>query len=100
MEFTRANNELDLGQDVRLNAPVAELFLDSSRTTELWPEEIANSPSFLQQIELHKELNEHLDQILDSIPQPTITLEAATKSGHITESQVEKLYSYLSGLLT
>jgi predicted nucleotidyltransferase len=79
--------------------PVIESFLNSALAVEIWPAEIASDKNFLKQIELHRELNEHLDTILTNLPRPDISLKTATEKGYVTEIQITKLYASLNALL-
>jgi hypothetical protein len=72
---------------------------DNLRAQEFWPEEIAKNPSFQGQLEAHRQVNQCLDEVIGCLPGPTVRLEAAVKSGHITEAQTGNLYNRLGDLL-
>lgn len=99
MELSGVNREIDPLQGIEVAVPATESFLDPSNKEGLWPEEVVSDPAFAQQLEAHREVSRHLDEVLECLPGPTTTLESAIKQGYLTESQVEKLYLYLSDLL-
>lgn len=99
MDYEKNNNNQESIQKISLNPPVVESFLDPARAVEVWPEDIATNKIFLEQIEMRKELNEHLDDILKCLPQPDLSLQAAVVQGYITEQQVAELYESFSKLL-
>jgi len=98
MEYGRATKEVNATHEAKVETPVAEILLDPARAAEIWPQEAAY-PCFLDQIGQRKELVEQLDATLSSIPSPIMSLEAAAKTGFVTEVQLKKLYLGLSETL-
>lgn len=76
-----------------------ESFFDPACAAEIWPESIANSDVFTQQIEQRKELNKRLNDILNSLPRPDMPLEIAIYLGYVIEKQIIEIYTSLSVLL-
>lgn len=80
-------------------APGVELLLDIEHAKDIWPKEIAEDKTFLEQVESRRELNRRLDTVLSALPHPDVTLEQAISTGKLKEDQVADLYESLSGLL-
>lgn len=99
MNHEKIYNYQEFIQKISLNSPAVESFLDPAYAAEVWPEDIATNKIFLEQIEMRKELNEHLDDILKCLPRPDLSLQAAVGLGHITEQQVAMLYESFNKLL-
>lgn len=98
MKRETLNNAESIGETMP-ESPVVELFLAPERAGEVWPEQIANNQSFLEQLEAHNELNENINEVIDKLPKPDISLEDAVEQGLLNEEQVEKTYDSFSDLL-
>jgi hypothetical protein len=94
-----ATEKKEIANKIEAVPPVVESFLDTGRAAEVWPEDIANNESFLEQLEKRKRLNESINNIFDRLPQPDMPLETAINQKHITEEQAVNLYESLSELL-
>lgn len=99
MRYEELNRRHESVPKMSLDAPAIESFLDPARATEIWPANIATNETFLEQTKKRKELNKRLTDIIDSLPQPDMSLGAAINQEHITEDQLIKLYTSLSSLL-
>jgi predicted nucleotidyltransferase len=75
-----------------------ESFLNPVWATEVWPESIVKNPVFQEQIGQRQELVGRLDDVVNRLPRPDISLKNAVGYGFITEDQVTKLYTSLSEL--
>lgn len=96
-----ATNEIGYGllQQISLDSPVIESFFDAAYAAKVWPKDIVTNKVFLAQIKMRQKLNEHLDDILKSLPKPDVPFEDAIKQGHIKKEQVVRIYNSLSDLL-
>lgn len=99
MPHEKPPNRRESMPEISLEPPVVESFLDPARAAEVWPANIAANKDFLKQIEQRQELNGNLNNVIDRLPRPDISLQEAIKQGHITEEQTAKMYTSLSGLL-
>ncbi len=78
---------------------VIESFLDPVCAIKVWPKSITTSRVFWKQIKQRKVLLGRLNYVINCLPRPDMSLEAAIKQGHINEEQVARLYASLSDLL-
>lgn len=78
---------------------VIESFLDHACAVKVWPKSIAANKVFKKQVEQRKVLLNRLNDVIDSLPRPDISLETAIKQGYINEKQAARLYAALSNLL-
>ena len=78
---------------------VNESFLDPVYTVKVWPKSITASKVFWKQTEQRKILLDRLNEIINYLPRPDISLETAIKQEYINEEQVAKLFTSLSDLL-
>ncbi len=99
MKYIEIERQHESTNSVLLESPVIESFADATKVAEVWPEEIATNRVFLEQLKERSELNQRLNYILDCLPRPDISLEAAITQGSITEQQVAKLYESFNELL-
>jgi len=97
-ESEKSDNSAELLQEISSDPPAVESFLDPAKAAEVWSESIATNKVFLDQLKKRKELSEHLNDVLDRLPRPDISLEAAISQGQIIEDQATKLYASLSDL--
>jgi predicted nucleotidyltransferase len=87
------------GENISLESPAVESFLDPAKAREAWPESVANNEAFLEQVSERRELNESLNDVIDRLPRPDMSLEEAVNQGLVSEKQVARLYESLSGLI-
>ena len=79
--------------------PPNEALLDVLAAHATWPEVVANNPELIQQIEARRGVYDRLAAVVDSLPQPTTTIEAAIEAGYISEQQARNLYLSLTTVL-
>ncbi len=99
MDFEKIDHNRESAEVIDLTPPAVELLLDTEKITELWPTEIAQNESFVQQVEARKKLNDRLDIIISRLPRPDMSLQDAISEKHITEGEVADLYESLGNLL-
>ncbi len=99
MNVEKFESRGELPPTTTLTPPPVESFLKPEQASEAWPAEIATNETFLAQLESRQKLNQNLDNVLDSLPQPNMSLEEAINQGHVTEEQVTQLYTSLNTLL-
>ena len=98
MRRENSTNQESLAENLS-HSPTVELFSNVENVHEIWPEEVANNASFVDQLRTRKELNERLNEVVSQLPRPDISLEDAVKQKLVTEEQVQKLYLAFSNLL-
>jgi len=99
MNQEKIKNQGEYLQQISLESPVIESFLEPARAAAVWPQEIVANEVFLNQLKEHQRLNSRLNGVIDRLPQADETLAAAIEQGQITEEQVAELYESLSYLL-
>lgn len=89
-------NHVEYGRKEMAQAPAVESLLSMDKARETWPIEVVENKEFIEQVESRQELNDALDDIIDSIPRPDISIEDAINKGFISEQQAKRLYDILS----
>ena len=78
---------------------VNESFLDPVCAVKVWPKSVTDCKVFWKQIEQRRILLDRLNEVINCLPRPDMSLETAIKKGYINEKQVARLFTSLSDLL-
>lgn len=76
-----------------------EILHNAKQTAEMWPHLCSDNPSIFEQINDRSECVKCLNDVIDKLPNPNISLEQSIELGFITDDQVINLYNSLGYIL-